>query len=72
MLWIVKDVFKNFPMSVFYLLTYKGTSTSFHPANEVHPTCKILFAIVWEKLNVYVISFLSINGPVDVAIILNK
>ena len=40
-------------------------------AIDVHPTCKILFVIVWLRDNVYVTPSLSRKGPVEFAIILN-
>jgi hypothetical protein len=40
-------------------------------ATEEHPTCKVLLAIVWLRDNIYTAPFLSVNGPVEVAIISN-
>ncbi len=61
-------------ISVFFSLTYKGISTSFHPVKfaQKHPTCKILLDMVYERLNVYDKPFISVYDPVEVAIILNE
>ncbi len=61
-------------ISVFFSLTYKGTSTSFHPVKiaQKHPTWRILLAMVWVSVNVYDTPLLSVNDPVKVAIILNE
>jgi hypothetical protein len=55
-------------------LTYKGTTTSFYPVKlrKKHPTCKILMDMVCERLNVYDKASISVNDPVEVAIILNE
>ncbi len=44
----------------------------FHPENELQPTYKILFGRVWLKDKVYTTPSLSVNGPVEVAIMLNE
>ncbi len=61
-------------ISVFFSLTYKGTTTSFYPVKlrKKHPTCKILMDMVCERLNVYDKASISVNDPVEVAIILNE
>jgi hypothetical protein len=60
---------------VFFSFTYKGTYVwSFHPekfATEEHPVCKVLLVIVLVRDRVYATPFISVNGPVDVAIISN-
>ena len=61
-------------ISVFFSLTYKGTSRSFHPVKlaQKHPTRKILLDMVWVSVNVYDTSSTSINDPDEVAMILNE
>jgi hypothetical protein len=61
-------------ISVFFSFTYKGRSTSFHPVTlaQKHPTCKILLGMVWVSINIYETSFISVNDPVEVTMILNE